>query len=143
MEFLKKSFEELNSKELYQILKAREKIFIVGQKNAYSDLDDLDYKSTHFFIRENNEIVAYIRAFYKSENTIKIGRVLTLKHGKGFGRILMENTINEIKRFEGINKIYVSAQTHAVEFYKKFGFAVTSCEFIEDGIMRMPMELDL
>lgn len=33
-------------------------------------------------------ITAYLRAFYKSHepNVVKIGRVLTMEHGKGTGR---------------------------------------------------------
>lgn len=60
-----KKFNELTTKELYEILKSREEIFIMEQNINYQDLDDIDYKSLHFFFEEDNHIITYLRAFYK------------------------------------------------------------------------------
>lgn len=50
MEFVSKFFNELTTIELYEILKARVKIFVVEQKCAYQEIDDIDYRSLHLFI---------------------------------------------------------------------------------------------
>ena len=82
-------FNELTTTELYELLKVRSEIFVVEQNCLYQDLDDIDYNSLHIFIEKNNEIVAYLRAFYKdnSKDVIQVGRVLTKKHGIGRKKI--------------------------------------------------------
>ena len=44
-----KHFNELTTKELYEILKARAAIFIMEQNIQYQDMDDIDYESLHCF----------------------------------------------------------------------------------------------
>jgi ElaA protein len=44
---ISKYFDELTTKELYEILKARAEIFVVEQNCVYQDLDDVDYRSLH------------------------------------------------------------------------------------------------
>ena len=38
-----KTFDELTSKEVYEILKARAEVFVVEQNIVYQDMDDIDY----------------------------------------------------------------------------------------------------
>jgi ElaA protein len=45
MNFVAKEFDELTTKELYEILKARAKVFIVEQGIQCQDMDDVDYRS--------------------------------------------------------------------------------------------------
>ena len=40
----------------------------------------------------------------------------------------------------GCEKLCLDAQTHAIGFYKKLGFRVTSDEFLEEGIPHVEME---
>lgn len=140
-----KTFDELTTTELYENLKARAEIFIMEQNINYQDMDDIDYRSLHCFIKEGDKVIAYLRAFYKSEDksVVKIGRVLTLEHGKGVGRVLLEESIRAIKEKMHCNKIYIEAQKHAVGFYEKFGFVTTSGEFLEEGIVHVAMELEV
>ena len=49
---ISKYFDELTTKELYEILKARAEIFVVEQNCVYQDLDDVDYRSLHIFCEE-------------------------------------------------------------------------------------------
>ncbi len=143
MEFYKKWFNELETKELYEILKARTKVFIVNQNIVYQDLDDLDQESLHCILKKDNKIVAYLRAFKKDDRTVKVGRVLSLTHKIGLGKELMLKSIEAIKGKFGCNKIYISSQVQAKGFYEKFGFEVTSQEYMEEGIPHISMELKL
>lgn len=145
MNLVIKEFNELTTKELYELLKVRSEIFVVEQKCAYQDLDNIDYDSLHIFYEKDGKIIAYLRAFLKKDNksTIQVGRVLTIEHGKGIGRKLLEESINVIKEKTNANKIYIEAQKYATGFYEKFGFKITSDEFLEDGIPHVDMELDL
>ncbi len=143
MNITAKKFDELTTTELYEILKARAEIFIMEQNINYQDMDDIDYGSLHCFIKDGDTVIAYLRAFYKDtdQNVVKVGRVLTLEHGNGTGRILMEESLSAIKTQMPCAKIYIEAQKHAVGFYEKFGFKVTSGEFLEEGIVHVAMEL--
>lgn len=138
-----KTFDELTTKELYEILKSRAEVFVKEQKISYVDEDDVDYKSWHIFAMENNRVCAYLRAFKDGENIIKIGRVLTLVHGKGTGTQLMKYAISELKSKTGCKKIIMDAQSHAISFYKRLGFSITSEEYLEEGIPHVDMELTL
>lgn len=145
MNLIAKKFDELTTKELYEILKARAEIFIMEQNIHYQDMDNIDYKSLHCFFMEENKVVAYLRAFYKDENrdVVKIGRVLTLKHGNGIGKDLMKQSIEAIKNIMTCKKICMNAQKHAEGFYEKFGFITTSSDFLEEGVVHVAMELNL
>lgn len=139
-----KNFSDLTTTELYEILKVRSEIFVVEQNCIYQDLDDKDYNSLHMFFEENNQIISYLRAFYKtpSKDTVQMGRILTRTHGQGHGRKLLEESIKLVKEKMNPKKIYIEAQKYAIGFYQKFGFKVTSDEFLEDGIPHVTMELD-
>ena len=145
MNFTVKSFDELKTAELYEILKSRAEVFLLEQNIVCQDMDDIDYESHHFFIKEGERIIAYLRAYYtdRENKIIKIGRVLTLSHGNGMGRILMDNTINEIKNRFDCEKVIVNAQKQAEGFYKKCGFKTVSDEFLEEGIPHVKMELEI
>lgn len=143
MNLISKKFNELSTTEIYEILKARSEIFILEQNINYQDMDDIDYNSLHCFFMENNKVIAYLRAFYQDGNkdTVKIGRVLTLKHGNGIGKNLMEQSLKSIKEKMPCKKICMDAQKQAVGFYEKFGFKVVSNDFLEEEIIHVVMEL--
>ncbi len=143
MELTAKTFSELTPRELYEILKSRAEIFIIEQNINYNDMDDVDYESLHCFFTENGAVTAYLRAYRIDDDTVKVGRVLTLRHGHGLGRELLEKSIPAIAKRMTCKKIHIDAQKHAVRFYEKFGFVVTSGEFLEEGIVHVSMELEL
>ena len=145
MNFNGKSFGKLTTKELYEILKSRAEVFLLEQNIVCQDMDDIDYESFHFFIKEGDRVIAYLRAYYtdREEKIMKIGRVLTLSHGNGIGRLLMEKTIEELRKNFECRKITVNAQKHAEGFYAKFGFKTVSDEFLEEGVVHVKMELEI
>ena len=108
-------------------------------------MDDVDYDSLHCFFMEDDRVIAYLRAFYQNEDKtiVKIGRVLTLKHGKGIGNDLMIQSLQTIKEKLKCEKILIDAQKHAVGFYEKFGFKTISDDFLEEEILHVVMELEL
>ena len=145
MDFFAKRFDELNTKELYEILKARSEIFVMEQNIHYQDMDDVDYKSLHCFLTDDRKVCAYLRTFYADEvcGIVKVGRVLTLQHGNGAGRELMNKSIQAIRQKMNCKKICMDAQKHAAGFYKKFGFKEVSGDFLEEGIVHVRMELEM
>lgn len=144
MNLIVKKFDGLTTKELYEILKSRAQVFIKEQNINYQDMDDIDYRAYHFFFMEEGKVVAYLRAFATDEkDTLQIGRVLTIKHGNGLGKKLMEETINYIKNNTNTKILTMHAQKHAVGFYEKLGFKTIGDEFIEEEVVHITMTLKL
>lgn len=142
MQLIIKKFNELTVLELYKILKARVDVFVVEQKCAYGEIDGKDADAYHiFYTDENGEIAAYLRLFPKPDdrNTAQIGRVLTVKRGKGLGEKLMNSAVDFAKKTLRATSLYCEAQTYAVGFYQKVGLQVSSEEFLEDGIPHVKM----
>lgn len=139
MNFVAKSFCELTNREVYEILKARAKIFMFEQKIWYLDMDNVDYNAQHLFLEENGEVVAYLRAFKgETDGEIHIGRVLSVEHNKGLGTVLMNKALEYFKEND-VKSIVLNSQIPAVRFYKKLGFDTFGEEFIEAGISHIKM----
>lgn len=143
MKLVVKYFDDLTTKELYELLKARISIFVLEQNRVYQDLDDKDYHSLHIFFEDNGEVVACLRAFLKEDNVVQIGRVLTLYHGNGLGGKLLKEGIAQIQNKMNPKKIYIEAQCYATGFYEREGFKICSEEFLKDGISHVAMDLKL
>ena len=141
MIWISKTFEELTATEIYEILKSRAEIFIKEQGINYVDPDDVDYESLHIFGVDNHRVEAYLRAYRSDNDSVKVGRVLTLSHGKGDGTELIKYAIQEIPRRMKCKQIIMDAQKHAVPFYERFGFVVTSGEYLEEGVVHVDMSL--
>jgi N-acetylglutamate synthase-like GNAT family acetyltransferase len=71
----------------------------------------------------NDHIIGYYSYFSTDENTIKLDNIFILPEfiGKGFGKILMNDFLKNIKQI-GINKVTLDAEPNAEKFYKTFGF---------------------
>jgi ElaA protein len=106
---------------------------------VYVDADDVDYVSLHVFCLKDNRVCAYLRAYNEGKDSIKIGRVLTLEHGKGLGTDLMKYAIRELPKMTGCKRIIMDAQKHAIPFYERLGFVITSGEYLEEGIVHVDM----
>ncbi|MDC0535209.1 GNAT family N-acetyltransferase [Francisellaceae bacterium] len=143
LEFYWKRFEELSVIDMFDMLRARQDIFIIEQNCIYPDIDDLDKKSWHLLARENNELVAYLRVVFPGYkyDELSIGRVLTVEkyRGQGVGYKLVAEAINNIKQIDVDAKIRISAQFHLQKFYGSFGFKAASEPYDEDGIPHIEM----
>lgn len=145
MQLISKFFDELTTRELYELLKARAEIFVVEQTCVYQDLDDLDYNGLHVFYEEDGKVLAYLRAFPKADevNTVQMGRFLTIHHGTGLGGRLLKEGLQEIVDKMNPKQIYIHAQCYAAGFYERAGFQICSEEFLEDDIPHVEMILNL
>lgn len=143
MNLITRTFPELTTSELYEILKVRSQVFVVEQNCAYQDVDGLDEQSFHLFFQSEGQIQAYLRFFEKAPGVVQMGRVLTVTHGQGLGGELLKAGIAEIKARLNPRQIVVEAQCYATGFYERAGFVACSEEFLEDGIPHVGMVLVL
>lgn len=138
MNFKSKLFNELSVAELYEIVRARQEIFLMEQRIVCRDFDGVDYDALHCFLWENDKVVAYMRAFMEG-GEIHLGRFLTIRHGEGLGRRLMESALPVIREHFGCEEVSFHAQKHAEGFYLKLGFKTVSDVFLEEGIEHVMM----
>ena len=73
METFVKTFDELSTSELYEILKLRQDVFIIEQQCIYPDIDQKDSNSLHVFVKDQNEMVAYLRVLVKGISFDEVG----------------------------------------------------------------------
>jgi ElaA protein len=142
-----KTFENLSNLELYKILKLRQDVFMLEQNCLFPDIDGLDLKANHCFIKIENEIVAYTRIFDLSsiyEGYLCIGRVVSDSafRTSGYGRKIMEYSIKSIYENYGHYPIKIGAQAYLENFYSSFGFKTTGEPYLEDDIWHIHMVLD-
>ena len=137
-----KHFNELSTKELFDIFKLRVEVFIVEQKCYYQEVDDHDKEAYHVFWYQDDDLIAYARVLPKGQtfDEVSIGRVISKYRRKGNGNKIMQCAINTaIEKFNA-DIITIEAQTYAKKLYENLGFKQISDEFLEDGIPHIKME---
>ena len=144
MDFILKTFEELNTTELYAILKLRSAVFVVEQNCAYQDIDELDQRSLHVLLLEDKKTIAYSRLLppglvYKEA---AIGRVVVDPdfRKKDLGKKLMQYSIRKILELFDSHSIVISAQKYLLKFYTELGFVTQGEEYLEDDIPHIKMK---
>ena len=92
----KKSFHELTTDELYELLRVRSEVFVVEQNCVYQDLDGDDQQSIHLWLTVEDKVVALARVCPAGTHMkeISIGRVITTERGKGYGKQIMLHAID-------------------------------------------------
>lgn len=140
-----KTFDELLTQELYQILRLRSEVFVVEQNCVYQDIDNKDQKALHLFGEFEGEIIAYSRLFKPGDyfEFASIGRVVVAKkhRDKNFGHELINQSILEIKNHFNEQAITISAQLYLKQFYESHGFVATSEMYLEDDIPHIEMKI--
>lgn len=145
MEISVKTFNELNTTELYNILQLRSEIFVVEQDCVYQDLDGKDQHALHVIGTKNNKVVAYTRIFKAGDyfKEASIGRVVVAQDARryGYGKVIMEASIEAVKKKLGETDIKISAQTYLKRFYNSLGFNEVGEGYLEDGIPHIAMTI--
>ena len=121
-----------------EIREIRTSVFIKEQKVPVElEWDEFDEDSTHIIAYYNNKPVGTARLL----NDGHIGRMAVLKayRNRNIGQNMLKYML-EIAKKQSFKTIELSAQEHAVEFYKKHGFMVTSDVYLDAGIPHYDMK---
>ena len=138
-----KTFEELSTQELYDILQLRSEVFVVEQDCVYQDIDGKDQKALHIIGTKAGKVVAYTRCFppgiYFEEAAI--GRVVVVEDQRkfGYGHDIMKASMEAIKKRFNTERVKLSAQTYLIKFYQSHGFHTTGEGYLEDVIPHIAM----
>ena len=111
----KKTFQELTTNELYELLRVRSEVFVVEQNCVYQDLDYDDQKSIHLWLTEGEKVVALARVCPAGTHMqeISIGRAITTERGKGYGKQIMLHARDASMEHFGATLIDIEAQEYA------------------------------
>ena len=138
-----KTFSELTTKELYQILRLRSEVFVVEQNCVYQDIDKKDEKAIHIFGVSKNIIIAYTRCFQPGAyfKEASIGRVVVQKNQRKLkrGNKIMLDSIKAIETLYHTKLIRISAKCYLKIFYNNLDFYSVGDEYLEDGIPHINM----
>lgn len=102
--------------------------------------DEIDATAVHLLALHEGQAIGCLRII----DYHKIGRMAVLIdwRNKGLGRALLKQAVN-ICQAHGSTSVYLSAQTHAIGFYEKCGFKITSAVYQDLHIPHVDMQLDL
>ena len=137
----KKTFLQLTTDELYELLRVRSEVFVVEQNCVYQDQDGDDQQAIHLWLTLGDRIVALARVCPARTHMqeISIGRVITTVRDKGYGKQIMLHAIDAAKECFGATHIDIEAQEYAKGFYESVGFKQSSDTFMLDGIPHIKM----
>jgi predicted GNAT family N-acyltransferase len=125
-----------------EIAFVRRQVFIIEQKIPESEeWDNADANSSHVLVfSEKRDVVGTGRI----EPTGKIARLAVIAEyrGQGVGSLMLTRLVEEARQ-RGFSQVFLHAQTHALKFYKKFGFVSDEEIFSEGGIPHVVARLDL
>ena len=141
-----KTFDQLTTSELYELLRVRSEVFVVEQDCVYQDVDNNDQTAIHIWLTKDGKTVAMCRICPEGTKlaSTSIGRVITTERGKGYGMLIMQIAINTIlERIPAADHIEIEAQLTKQKFYERLGFVATSEPFMMEGLMHLEMKLDL
>ncbi|SHI71518.1 GNAT family N-acetyltransferase [Algibacter luteus] len=138
-----KTFAELSTQELYDLLQLRSEVFVVEQDCVYQDLDGKDEKALHVLGFKNEKLVAYTRVFKPGDyfEFASIGRVVVARNERAFkyGYDIMNASAEAIKTNFNETKIKISAQKYLSNFYQNLGYKQIGEDYLEDGIPHIAM----
>ena len=124
------------------LMLVREAVFIKEQHVPVDlEWDGLDEVATHLLVLDaSSHAIACARILPSGH----IGRMAVLKdwRGLGIGHAVLTHAIAFCQAQE-FNTIQLSAQKHALGFYKQAGFVVSSSEYMDAGIPHYDMELSI
>jgi len=140
-------FADLTPFDLYDVLAARQNVFILEQTCLYPDIDGYDLEAHHLLgwrdVDGKRQLAAYLRVLAPGAkyDEMSIGRVITTPaaRGSGAGRALLDQGIAHAEALHPGHPIRIGAQQYLERFYASFGFQTVSAPYDEDGIMHIDM----
>jgi len=110
--------------------------------DEHDELDDSE--TVHAIVRHGGTAVAAGRFYRLDAETAQIGRMAVQREARrsGAGRAMLDALLDEACR-RGYRRARLSAQTHAIAFYEKAGFAVFGGVYDDAGIPHRDMEREL
>lgn len=134
-----------NQQQLEEAYTIRKKVFVEEQNVPMEEeIDEFEKDAVHFLLYSEHDRPIAAGRFREADGYGKVERICVLaeQRGTGAGKYIMES-IAAYAEQNGINKLKLNAQTHAIRFYENLGYEVVSGEFMDAGIPHKTMVKDL
>ena len=109
------------------------------QNCLYQDIDGKDQKSTHYFIKDKQKIISYLRLIEPGIRypEYALSRIVSDPNYRGFGyaTLLIKKALLDIKG----EMVRISGQAYLKEYYESLGFKVVHGPYLEDDIPHYEM----
>ncbi|MBK3494920.1 GNAT family N-acetyltransferase [Viridibacillus sp. YIM B01967] len=131
-----------SEKELQDAFYVRQEVFVKEQGIPLPlEKDEYDKEATHFVAYKGGNPIAAGRVRIVDEKIAKVDRVCVLPvyRRKQIGVLMMAHLEKYAKGLE-LEKVKLSAPTHAIPFYERQSYVITSPEFLDSGIPHRAME---
>lgn len=131
--------------EKEQAFEIRTNVFVKEQGvPLHLEMDEYDDSSVHFVGYHLEQPIAAGRIREIEQGIGKVERVCVLDEFRGqhVGVLIMEEMESHAKKL-GLFTLKLHAQVHAIPFYEKLGYQVTSPEFLDADIPHRAMEKNL
>ncbi|WP_424325402.1 GNAT family N-acetyltransferase [Gordonia sp. (in: high G+C Gram-positive bacteria)] len=132
---------------LHDLIRLRIDTFVVEQDCAYAELDglDVDPTTTHLWcVDADGRVTATLRILNPDDGDSaeepRIGRVCVRRDMRGTG--LIQAMMDAAVAVLGDRSSILYAQKHLVGMYEKWGYRAYGSEFVENGIVHVPMRRD-
>lgn len=136
------SFEEIPARQVYDLLKLRQDVFIIEQDCIYEDIDNIDFDAEHLLLLDEDELCGYLRIVPpgKKYKEVSIGRILvkSTHRGRGLGASLIQKAMDIISK-QNPQPVRIEAQAHLESFYNRLGFCTAGEPYDLDGILHVEM----
>lgn len=130
-----------NQQQLEEAFSIRKTVFVEEQNVPLEEeIDQFEEESVHFLLYSEQDQPIAAGRFRVVDGYGKVERICVLdeRRGTGAGKYMMES-IAAYAEQNGINKLKLNAQTHAIRFYENLGYEVVSEEFMDAGIPHRTM----
>jgi len=128
--------------DLTTCLALRRAVFIEEQGVSEADeVDGRDAEALHVLATSDGTPLGCARILIDGD-TAKIGRVCVLKEGRGtgLGAAIINACLNVAREQPGVTRAKLGAQTHALAFYERLGFAAYGPVYDDAGIPHRDMD---
>ena len=133
------TIKEIDFKENFSDIENIRSTVFIKEQHVPEELewDEYDRKSTHVLAYYGNKAVGTARLLEDGH----IGRMAVLKayRNRNIGKNMLKYLI-KLAQEKSIKNIKLSAQEHAVEFYKKYGFSIYGDVYMDTGIPHFDMK---
>lgn len=156
--FLWAPFDTLTGRQVHDLLRLRQDIFIVEQNCPYPDIDGRDPTAEHLLAFDPSgkvrTLIGALRLLdgaaaphgsslpaLPADQATTIGRIVVdaAYRGVKLGGTLLAEAIRQIEATRNTPIAQLSAQVHLQGFYGRYGFTAVGEEYLEDGIPHVDM----
>ncbi len=117
------TLNNLTPRQIYDMYKLRQKVFVLEQKHLYQELDDTDLNAIHLLNYQDDSLVSYARIFQEGHH-VSFGKMVVDPEYRnlGLGNELLAKILDTINQLFPNQAVEIRAGIEAQDFFQHFGF---------------------